>query len=123
MNHKSSVNWISNKDSNNNIVNELMTIPLKTNQFTNGGVNVKLLENFIKTKLNIDDSKSVVVVTNGSVALHSIISGIEYYEKTKINWATQSFTFPPSLFFYIKYYYYLILLFYITRVTIRCFSD
>lgn len=90
------MNWISKKDIDNDIVNNLLTIPLETNQFTNGGVNVKLLENFIKTKLNIDDSKSVIVVTNGSVALHSITSGIEYYEKKKINWATQAFTFPPS---------------------------
>lgn len=90
------MNWISKKDIDNDIVNNLLTIPLETNQFTNGGVNVKLLENFIKTKLNIDDSKSVIVVTNGSVALHSLTSGIEYYEKKKINWATQAFTFPPS---------------------------
>jgi dTDP-4-amino-4,6-dideoxygalactose transaminase len=88
--------WISKKDVDNDIVNNLLTIPLEANQFTNGGVNVKLLENFVKTKLNIDDSKSIIVVTNGSVALHSLTSGIEYYEKNKINWATQAFTFPPS---------------------------
>jgi len=90
------MNWISKKDIDNDIVNELMTIPLKTNQFTNGGDNVKLLEEFIKMKLKIDDNKSVIVVTNGSVALHALASGIEYYEKRKINWATQAFTFPPS---------------------------
>lgn len=90
------MNWISKKDIDNDIVSELMITPLKTNQFTNGGTNVKLLEKFIKTKLKIDDGKSVIVVTNGSVAIHALASGIEYYEKKKINWATQSFTFPPS---------------------------
>jgi len=30
------------------------------------------------------------------VALHSLASSIQYYHKEKINWATQSFTFPPS---------------------------
>jgi len=90
------MSWVSKKDIDNNIVNELMTIPLKLNQFTNGGTNVKLLEEFIKMKLKIDDNKSVIVVTNGSVALHALASGIEYYEKRKINWATQAFTFPPS---------------------------
>lgn len=90
------MNWISKKDVDNDIVNNLLTIPLEANQFTNGGVNVKRLEIFVKTKLNIDDSKSVIVVTNGSVAIHSLTSGIEYYEKKKINWATQAFTFPPS---------------------------
>ena len=38
------MNWISKKDIDNDIVNKLMTIPLKTNHFTNGGENVKLLE-------------------------------------------------------------------------------
>ena len=90
------MNWISKKDIDNDIVNKLMTIPLKTNHFTNGGENVKLLEEFIKIKLKIDDNKCVIVVTNGSVALHALSSGIEYYEKGKINWATQAFTFPPS---------------------------
>ena len=88
--------WLAKKDINNDIVNNLMKVPLESNQFTNGGINVKLLENFIKEKFKIDDNKSVIVVTNGSVALHSITSGIEYYEKKKINWATQAFTFPPS---------------------------
>ena len=88
--------WLAKKDINIDIVNNLMKKPLESNQFTNGGINVKLLENFIKEKFKIDDNKSVIVVTNGSVALHSITSGIEYYEKKKINWATQAFTFPPS---------------------------
>ena len=90
------MNWISKKDIDNDIVNNLMTIPLESNQFTNGGVNVKHLEDFIKIRFKIDDDKCVIVVTNGSVALHALGSGIEYYEKTKINWATQAFTFPPS---------------------------
>jgi len=88
--------WISKKDVDTYIVNTLMTIPLKTNQFTNGGSNVKFLEEFIKIKFKISDSKCVIVVSNGSVALHALSTGIEYYEGSKINWATQAFTFPPS---------------------------
>lgn len=90
------MNWISKKNIDNDIISDLITIPLENNQFTNGGEIVKLLENFVKTKLKIDNNKCVIVVTNGSLALHSLTSGIEYYEKTKINWATQAFTFPPS---------------------------
>ena len=91
------MNWIAMKDISNRIVNEYMKEPLRTGQFTNGGVNVKKLEEFIKIQFKIDDSKSVIVVTNGSVALHAIAAGIEYYEKSKMNWATQAFTFPPSV--------------------------
>lgn len=89
--------WLAKKDINIDIVNNLMKKPLESNQFTNGGINIKLLENFIKETFKIDDNKCVIVVTNGSVALHSITSGIEYYKKKKINWATQAFTFPPSV--------------------------
>ena len=81
---------------NSELVEKYLAEPLKTRQFTNGGTNVKKLEEFIKTQFKIDDNKCVIVVTNGSVALHALTSGIEYYEKTQINWATQAFTFPPS---------------------------
>ena len=90
------MNWFAKKDISTKIVENLLEEPLKTGQFTNCGANVTLLEEFIKMKLKIDDNKSVIVVTNGSVALHALASGIEYYEKRKINWATQAFTFPPS---------------------------
>ena len=38
----------------------------------------------------------IIVVTNGAVALHALSSGIQYTEDINIQWATQSFTFPPS---------------------------
>ena len=90
------MNWVALKDIDTELVNKLIFKPLKTNQFTNGGVNVKLLEESIKTWFKIDDNKCVIVVTNGSVAIHALAAGIEYYEKKKIHWATQAFTFPPS---------------------------
>lgn len=88
--------WLANKNIDKTIIDKLMETPLKLNQFTNGGPNVKLLEEFIKTRFKIDCNKSVIVVTNGSVALHVLTKAIELYEKNKINWATQSFSFPSS---------------------------
>ncbi len=90
------MNWVALKDIDNENVNKLMSKPLKTNQFTNGGANIKLLEESIKTWFKIDDSKSVIMVTNGSVAIQALSAGIEYFEKTCLKWATQAFTFPPS---------------------------
>ena len=90
------INWISKKKINKSIVNNLLEKNLSSNQFTNYGPNVKLLENIIKDILDIDDNKDVIVVSNGSVALHSLISSINYYNKKELIWATQSFTFPPS---------------------------
>tara|TARA_B110000037_G_C17090774_1_gene493905 strand:+ start:423 stop:1469 length:1047 start_codon:yes stop_codon:yes gene_type:complete len=91
-----SINWVPNKKINQEKVNQLMEKSIETGQFTNNGPNVQLLEKVIKEKLQIDDSKAIIAVTNGSVALHSLSSSIEYFEKKKIQWATQSFTFPPS---------------------------
>ena len=90
------INWIPNKQINKERVNELLQTSVETGLFTNNGPNVQLLEQVIREKLQIDDNKAVIVVTNGSVALHAIATSIEYYHKQKINWATQSFTFPPS---------------------------
>lgn len=90
------VNWIPNKKIDTDLVNKLFEKSLESNHFTNNGPNVKLLETFIKDKFKVDDDKTVIVVTNGAVALHSITAGIQYTEKKSIQWATQSFTFPPS---------------------------
>jgi dTDP-4-amino-4,6-dideoxygalactose transaminase len=90
------VNWIPNKKIDTELVNKLFEKSLESNHFTNNGPNVKLLETFIKDIFKVDDDKSVIVVTNGAVALHSITTGIQYTEKKNIQWATQSFTFPPS---------------------------
>ena len=90
------INWIPNKKINKKKVNQLMKKSIETGQFTNNGPNVQLLEKEIREKLQIDESKAIIPITNGSVALHALAISIEYFERKKINWATQSFTFPPS---------------------------
>ncbi len=89
-------NWVPNKKIDTELVNKLFEKSLESNHFTNNGPNVQLLESFIKDKFKVDEDRSVIVVTSGALALHSITSGIQYTEKINIHWATQSFTFPPS---------------------------
>jgi dTDP-4-amino-4,6-dideoxygalactose transaminase len=89
-------NWVPPKNIDTDLVNELLEKSLEINHFTNNGPNVQLLESLIRDKFKIKDDKSVIAVTNGAVALHSITSGIQYTESKNITWATQSFTFPPS---------------------------
>ncbi len=84
------------KNINQQRINELLKNSITSKQFTNNGPNVQLLEQTIGKKLQIDDSKAIIAVTNGSLALHSLATSMEYYHKQKLNWATQSFTFPPS---------------------------
>lgn len=90
------INWIPYKNIDKIKINQLINNSLQKGQFTNNGPNVKLLEQIIREKLQIDDTKAIIAVTNGSVALHALASSIEYFENKKIQWATQSFTFPPS---------------------------
>ena len=93
---KYNIDWVPNKIINQKRVDKLMCESIKSGRFSNGGPNVQLLEQIIRRKLQIDDTKSIIAVTNGSVALHSLASSIAYFENKNINWATQSFTFPPS---------------------------
>ena len=90
------LNWVPSKNIDTELVNKLLEKSIENNQFTNNGPNVMLLESFIRDKFKINDDKSVIVVTNGAVALHSLTAGIQYTENIMLQWATQSFTFPPS---------------------------
>ena len=92
------INWLPQKKIDTERVNNLLKTSINSGQFTNYGPNVQLLEKTIREKLEIDENKAVIAIANGSVALQSLASSIEYYhhQQHKINWATQSFTFPPS---------------------------
>jgi dTDP-4-amino-4,6-dideoxygalactose transaminase len=90
------VDWVPKKNIDREKINNLLAPCLLTGRFTNYGPNVELLENLIRDKLQVKDSKAIVVVSNGSVALHILTSAIDYYHKNNSIWATQSFTFPAS---------------------------
>lgn len=90
------IDWVSKKLINSNKVNSLLTKSLSNNQFTNYGPNVQLLEQIIKDKLLIQNNKAVIAVNNGSSALQILANSINYHHKQSYQWATQSFTFPPS---------------------------
>jgi dTDP-4-amino-4,6-dideoxygalactose transaminase len=90
------VPWIPSKHIDFGNVEDLLQESLKDNQFTNYGPAVRHLERVIRELFHIDDEKAVIAVTNGSVALHSLTSSIEYFHGKSMTWATQCFTFPPS---------------------------
>jgi dTDP-4-amino-4,6-dideoxygalactose transaminase len=90
------IDWVPKKNIDKEQINKLLDACTLTGRFTNYGPNVELLEKIIKDKLQIDDSKAIIVVSNGSVALHILTSAINYYHKNIFQWATQSFTFPAS---------------------------
>ena len=90
------LDWIPKKEIDNKKIVNLLNVCLESGRFTNYGPNVELLEKFIINKFHVEDTKAVIVVANGSVALHVLTSAINYYHKKDLQWATQSFTFPAS---------------------------
>ena len=90
------ISWVPKKVVNSHRINELLSLSHAKNQYTNGGPVVCLLETTVRTLLKIDDTKSVVCVSNGTVALWAAVAAIEMYEKRELQVCTQSFTFPAS---------------------------
>lgn len=92
--------WVPNKSINHNRVQDLLQESLACNQFTNGGPLTTKLESLIHSSLELDSSKSVVCVSNGTVALWAVAAALEIFHsetlKTPLRFATQSFTFPAS---------------------------
>jgi dTDP-4-amino-4,6-dideoxygalactose transaminase len=90
------IHWVPKKTINNGKVNSLLQLSIETNKFTNYGPNVKLLEEKTRELLKIDNTKAVICVSNGTVALWAAVAGFEIYNNKNLQFYTQSFTFPAS---------------------------
>lgn len=88
--------WLNNKSVKTPIVNDLLHISQETNQFSNYGPLVNLLESTIRCLLHISNSKSVIATNNGTSALHALATGIRMFHDKQLAFATQAFTFPSS---------------------------
>jgi dTDP-4-amino-4,6-dideoxygalactose transaminase len=90
------VEWVPKKSINTTRVADLLETSKKTNHYTNGGPNTKLLEETIRELLRIDSGKSVVCVSNGTVAIWAVVACLEVFHSKSLQFCTQSFTFPAS---------------------------
>jgi dTDP-4-amino-4,6-dideoxygalactose transaminase len=90
------VSWVPKKKIDHSLVEKLLSLSDAKNQYTNGGPVVALLESKVRALLKIDSTKSVVCVSNGTVALWAAVAAIELYERKSLQFCTQSFTFPAS---------------------------
>jgi dTDP-4-amino-4,6-dideoxygalactose transaminase len=91
-----SIQWVPKKTIDTDLVNSLLEKSIQTNSFTNYGPNVKLLEQRLNEYLKIDSTKAVICVANGTVAIWALVAAIELECNKKLQFATQSFTFPSS---------------------------
>jgi dTDP-4-amino-4,6-dideoxygalactose transaminase len=96
------VYWVPKKHINYDDVKKYLSESEKTNQFTNGGPVVKILENTVRSLLEIDESKGIVCVSNGTHALHAVVAAFELHENKSLKFVSQSFTFPASAQGYLK---------------------
>jgi dTDP-4-amino-4,6-dideoxygalactose transaminase len=90
------IKWLSTKNINWDTVHNLISLCEKKNQYTNIGPVIHLLEQFIREKFQISDSKAVIVTSNGTSAIHALIAGINILHNKEHKFVTQSFTFPSS---------------------------
>lgn len=88
--------FIQTKRFNNQSFLGYLSEAINTNQFTNGGYAVNLLEQRAREMLKISDNKAVVATNNGTSALHAIIMTITKH-LGDLRLATQSFNFPSAI--------------------------
>lgn len=96
------VSWVPKKQIDYDQVRLLLEDSQRTNQFTNGGPNVKRLEMTVRNLLEIEDNKSVICVSNGTHALYAVVAALELYDSKELTFTSQSFTFPASVQGYLK---------------------
>jgi dTDP-4-amino-4,6-dideoxygalactose transaminase len=89
------IKWVPNKSPDFNNIKSYLDDSIKNNHFTNYGPCVKKLEQRLHDILEIDNDRSVIIVDNGTSAIHAIISTLNRLEQN-IHWHTQAFTFPAS---------------------------
>jgi dTDP-4-amino-4,6-dideoxygalactose transaminase len=90
------IHWVPKKRINQQKVITLLESSISSNKFTNYGPNVKLLEEKTRELLQIDNSKAVICVSNGTVALWATVAAFEMHNNKNLHFYTQSFTFPAS---------------------------
>ena len=88
--------FIIKKQLDSDRFNQYLVTANTTNQFTNYGYAVQLLEQRARDMLKIDDSKAIIATANGTCALDAILYGIETYDKESCRVSTQAFTFPSN---------------------------
>jgi sugar O-acyltransferase (sialic acid O-acetyltransferase NeuD family) len=90
------VAWLANKQVNWQRVQSLLEQSAQNNHYTNYGPCVRALEERIRKEFMVGDTKAVVVVNNGSSAVHALVSAINQFHQKQFHYGIQAFTFPTS---------------------------
>ena len=91
------IKWLNRKGIDYSRVRYYLEESFEKNWFTNFGPGSKQLEQKIIELFEIDDSKAVIVTSNGSHALHAIVAAIEIATGEKKRFAVPGYTFPTNV--------------------------
>jgi dTDP-4-amino-4,6-dideoxygalactose transaminase len=91
------VNWLNRKTPDFNRVQSLLDESVRKNHYTNSGPLSKKLEEFLREKLEIDDSKIVRATASGTAALHALVEGMRIHAGKNLKFATHAWTFPSAV--------------------------
>lgn len=91
------VNWLNRKTPDFNRVQALLDESVRKNHYTNSGPLSKKLEELLRDKLEIEDSKVVRATASGTAALHALVEGMRIYYAKNLKFATHAWTFPSAV--------------------------
>ena len=85
--------FVIKKHIDSNRLNYYLSL-ITNNQYSNGGVLTKQLEERARVMLKIHEDKAIIVTSSGTSALDAILNAIELKHNKFIMPTTQAFTFP-----------------------------
>ena len=88
--------YILRKKLNSSVFEKYLQTAQETNQFSNGGAAVRLLEERAREMLKISDNKVIIATSSGTSALHAILFAMMRHNNANMRVCTQDFTFPSS---------------------------
>lgn len=88
------IKFLPTKDINLEEVNIILNESRKINHWTNNGPVKLMLEKTLHTLFELDNSKRVICVANGTLALHALMFLYNQKANKKLKWLSPSFTFP-----------------------------
>lgn len=91
------VNWLNRKTPDFEKVQRLLDESVRKNHFTNSGPLGKRLEDLLREKLEIEDSKIVRATANGTAALHALVEGFRIFHGRELKFSTHAWTFPSAV--------------------------
>ena len=90
------IKFIPKKPFDEKVFMKYLNKSVESNQMTNYGPNVQLLEERARKMLKIPEEFDVIATSSGTTALHAVFWAFERQQMKNLNKAVQNYTFPAS---------------------------